>query len=81
VWLIAGIKLGFGSLVHAAEEQKVVKPEEERVATIERTVGGRVGVAVLDTGSNKQLEYRAAERFPMCSTFKFLAAAAVAEVF
>ena len=77
MWLIVGIKLGFGSLVHAAEEQKVVKPEEERVAAIERTVGGRVGVAVLDTGSNKQVEYRAAERFPMCSTFKFLAAAAV----
>jgi beta-lactamase class A len=31
----------------------------------------------LDTGSGKRFDYRAEERFPMCSTFKFLAAAAV----
>jgi beta-lactamase class A len=34
-------------------------------------------VAALDTGSGKRLDYRSKERFPMCSTFKFLAAAAV----
>jgi beta-lactamase class A len=34
-------------------------------------------VAALDTGSGKRLDYRSEERFPMCSTFKFLAAAAV----
>ena len=40
-------------------------------------MGGRIGVAALDTGSRKRLECRTEERFPMCSTFKFLAAAAV----
>jgi beta-lactamase class A len=34
-------------------------------------------VAALDTRNNKRIEHRATERFPMCSTFKFLAAAAV----
>jgi beta-lactamase class A len=34
-------------------------------------------VTALDTGSGKRLDYRSEERFPMCSTFKFLAAAAV----
>jgi beta-lactamase class A len=48
-----------------------------RIAAIEARVGGRIGVTALDTGSGKRLEYRAEERFPMCSTFKFLAAAAV----
>jgi beta-lactamase class A len=48
-----------------------------QVAAIEERLGGRIGVAALDTGSGKRLDYRAEERFPMCSTFKFLAAAAV----
>jgi beta-lactamase class A len=34
-------------------------------------------VAILDTGDGKRLEYHATDRFPMCSTFKFLAVAAV----
>jgi beta-lactamase class A len=48
-----------------------------RIAAIEARIGGRIGVAALDTGNGKRLDYRADERFPMCSTFKFLAAAAV----
>lgn len=48
-----------------------------RIAAIETRIGGRIGVAALDTGNDKHLNYRAEERFPMCSTFKFLAAAAV----
>ena len=48
-----------------------------RIAAIETQVGGRIGVAALDTTNSKQVDYRADERFPMCSTFKFLAAAAV----
>src|SRR5947207_3094536 len=48
-----------------------------RIAAIEARIGGRIGVAALDTGNSKHVEHRADERFPMCSTFKFLAAAAV----
>src|SRR2546430_5726887 len=48
-----------------------------RVAGIEAGIGGRIGGAALDTGNTKHVEHRADERFPMCSTFKFLAAAAV----
>jgi beta-lactamase class A len=48
-----------------------------RIAAIETRIGGRVGVAAVDTSNDKHLDYRAEERFPMCSTFKFLAAAAV----
>jgi beta-lactamase class A len=47
------------------------------IAATENRMGGRIGVAALDTASGKRLDYRAEERFPMCSTFKFLAAAAV----
>jgi beta-lactamase class A len=50
---------------------------EDRIAGIEQRTGARIGVAALDTGSGQRLDYRSEERFPMCSTFKFLAAAAV----
>jgi beta-lactamase class A len=48
-----------------------------RILSIEERTGARIGVAALDTGSGKRLDYRSEEGFPMCSTFKFLAAAAV----
>jgi beta-lactamase class A len=48
-------------------------------AQLERSNGGRLGVAVLDTGTGKRSGYHGDERFPMCSTFKFLLAAAVLE--
>jgi beta-lactamase class A len=44
---------------------------------IEVESAGRLGVAVLDTLSGERTGHRLDERFPMCSTFKLLAAAAV----
>jgi beta-lactamase class A len=46
-------------------------------AQLEETNGGRLGVAVLDIATGECSGYRADERFPMCSTFKFLLASAV----
>jgi len=48
-----------------------------RTLSVEQRTGGRIGVAAVDTGSGKRFDYRSEERFPMCSTFKLLAAAAV----
>lgn len=47
------------------------------LAAIERSVIGRLGVAVLDTESGRRMAHRADERFPMCSTFKWLLAGQV----
>jgi len=44
---------------------------------LEKERGGRLGVAIDDTENNRQAGYRSEERFPMCSTFKLLAVAAV----
>lgn len=44
---------------------------------IEAARGGRLGVAVLNSGSGAAAGHRAAERFPLTSTFKLLAAGAV----
>ncbi len=48
----------------------------KRLVEIEAREGGRLGVFVRDTGTGATIEHRADERFPMCSTFKLLAAAA-----
>jgi beta-lactamase class A len=48
----------------------------KRLTEIEARAGGRLGVFVRDTGTGATIEHRANERFPMCSTFKLLMAAA-----
>ena len=48
-----------------------------QIGALEEEAGGCVGVAALDTGSGKRLEYHADQRFAMCSTYKLLLTAAV----
>jgi beta-lactamase class A len=48
-----------------------------RFARIEAACGGRLGVAMLDSASGQQVGYRQDELFPIASTYKLLAAAAV----
>ena len=50
---------------------------DPRIAALEAKLSGHIGVSALDTASGRMLRHRAAERFPMCSTFKLLAVAAV----
>jgi beta-lactamase class A len=61
----------------AARAASTLESARERIAAIEAREGGRLGLAVLDAGGGAYLGYRDDERFPMCSTFKLLAAAAV----
>jgi len=46
-------------------------------ARIEKESGGRLGVQVIDTETGAKAGHRTDERFPLCSTFKTLAAAAI----
>ncbi len=48
-----------------------------RCAAIEARLGGRIGVAALEPRSGRRVGWRQDERFPMCSTFKLLAVAAL----
>jgi beta-lactamase class A len=50
---------------------------QDFLSELERRHGGRLGVAFLDTQTNRQINHRASERFAMCSTFKFLLASLV----
>lgn len=49
----------------------------DKFAALEKAIGGRLGVCILDTGNGKQLSHRGDERFPLLSTFKALAAGRV----
>lgn len=63
------------NLLHATTSAFATLPSA--FAALENSNGGRLGMAVVDTGSGKRTGYRADERFPMCSTFKFLLTSAV----
>lgn len=47
------------------------------VLALERATRGRYGVAILDTATGARFASRGDERFPMCSTFKLILAAAI----
>lgn len=53
------------------------RAQDAAFSALEWRHGGRLGVAVLDTGSGRRMAHRPDERFAMASTFKFLVAAFV----
>jgi beta-lactamase class A len=59
----------------------VADPTTEAINAIETRVGGRVGVAALNVNTGQISAHRADERFAMCSSFKWLLAAAALELF
>ena len=67
--------LALPRLLHATPMSSSALPAA--LAQLEQTNGGRLGVAVLDTANGERSGHRADERFPMCSTFKFLLASVV----
>ena len=71
---VAGLAVGFAPLGARADDP--LRAAEDRITAIETRAGGRLGVCVLEAKSGRRIGHRAGERFPMCSTFKALAAAA-----
>lgn len=69
---LAGV--GFASVTHAESKQETFSRD---MKIVEAVIKGRLGVCILDTETGARFEYRADERFPMCSTFKLLASAAI----
>ncbi len=76
---IAGLAIGAMALARsgAALADGSNDPVTRVLAEAERRLAARLGAVIVDTGSGKQWQHRPAERFPMCSTFKVLAAGAV----
>jgi beta-lactamase class A len=65
--------LGSAAAFAQGREEEV----REELFALDRKHGGRLGVAILDSGNGRIVAHRGEERFAMCSTFKFVAAAFV----
>ncbi len=77
--LLKGALLGASVLALRPLRAQAASTEDAAatLAALERRYGGRLGVAMLDTGSGRCVSHRGDERFLMCSTFKLLLVAAV----
>jgi beta-lactamase class A len=79
--LLKGLALGGAAIAMGRMAPVAAKPgikaARVHLAMLERRHGGRLGVAILDTGSGRRITHRADERFLMCSTFKLLLASLV----
>jgi beta-lactamase class A len=80
------LQFGFGAALIATA--LTIRPKAMRASVADQRLideirhleiesGGRLGVCVLETATGARHVHRGDERFPMCSTFKALAAAAV----
>jgi beta-lactamase class A len=61
----------------ASHAEQRAADAREQLKQLEAGFKGRIGVFALDAASGEQLAHRADERFPFCSTFKMMLAAAV----
>jgi beta-lactamase class A len=66
--------------VLARAQSPVQDAFDGKVTEIEKRLGARLGVAVLDTKTARRWAHRPDERFPMCSTFKVLASGRLLEL-
>ncbi|USX56081.1 class A beta-lactamase [Lentzea sp. HUAS12] len=74
----AALTLGAGAaLAVAVPAQAQASTITGRLRELERQHHARLGVFATDTGTGRTVLHRADELFPMCSTFKTIAAAAV----
>ncbi len=69
-WLLPATSWAAAPTTHAL-------PDYPPLAKLEKKTGGRLGVALLDTGTGALTGHRLHERFGMCSTFKLPLAAAI----
>ena len=66
--------LALGACSHRREPTNAERIEG-LLRVLEAEVGGRIGVAALDTSTGARISYRGERRFAMCSSFKWLLAA------
>ncbi|NNM59464.1 MAG: class A beta-lactamase [Legionellales bacterium] len=74
--LVTGLLLFFISTIIFAKNTQN-QSIQEKLATLEASSGGRLGISAIDTANNMHIQYHATDRFPMCSTFKVMDVAAI----
>ncbi len=75
--LLAGITLPLVNFSLPTWAAAIPGSLDKQLAALEHSANGRLGIAMINTGNGTKILYRGAQRFPFCSTFKFMLAAAV----
>lgn len=65
------------SISLAANAKVVNATLQQKLASFEKMSGTRIGATAINTADNTYLQYRATQRFPLCSTFKVMVTAAI----
>jgi len=77
-FFLAALSLPWGLSARANPPKTAQEaPPQARLAELEKTSGGRLGVYAIDTANGNRISHRADERFPLCSTFNLILASAV----
>src|SRR6185437_6091427 len=69
-----------GGVLAEPIKRSLQTPENEiqaKLAKLESSSGGRIGVYAIDTANNRKIEYRGSERFAFCSTSKVIVVSAI----
>src|SRR5262245_60188144 len=77
VGICAVVATGCAARPRSSPKDASRREERDEFAALETSSGGRLGVFALDTESGSYVGHRPDERFAMCSTFKWVLAAAV----
>lgn len=75
--LLAGITLPLANFALPAWAVALPASLDQQLAKLEQGANGRLGIAMINTANGTKILYRGGQRFPFCSTFKFMLAAAV----
>ncbi|KAA1174052.1 class A beta-lactamase [Photorhabdus heterorhabditis] len=75
--LLAGITLPLVNFAFPAWAGAIPSSLHKQLAELESSAKGRLGVTLINTVNGQAIQYRGDERFPFCSTFKLIVAAAV----
>lgn len=78
---LVAITISFFSICFSAFAEPQVTDSsnsvKEKLAALETSAGGKIGIAAINTGNNKQFQYRGGERFPVGCTSKVIGVAAI----
>ncbi|WP_174847621.1 class A beta-lactamase BlaA [Yersinia artesiana] len=75
--LLAGITLPLVNFALPSWAAAIPGSLDKQLAELEQSAHGRLGIAMINTANGSKILYRGSQRFPFCSTFKFMLAAAV----
>src|SRR5436190_2112380 len=77
--LMTAMMVSIGASMRAFANTQQIQPisVQKKLAALEDSSGGRIGVSAINTANNMRLKYRANEHFPMGCTSKVMGVSAI----